>query len=74
MGRRHQPDQHPSLIFISTKSKDQLIDALYYAREHGIDAYEFHEPYQDWGLTAFACAPITAQQREAFSNFKLWRK
>lgn len=74
MGRRHQPDQHPSLVFISTKSQQHLLYALDLAREQGIEAYEFHEPYQNWGLTAFACAPITADRRHAFSHFKLWRK
>jgi hypothetical protein len=74
MGRRHQPDNHPSLVFLSTNSKQELESALDHAREHGINTYEFHEPYQNWGLTAFACEPIPASKREAFSNFQLWRK
>ena len=74
MGRRHQPDHHPSLIFISTKSEAELQQALAYARSQGLSTYEFHEPYQDWGLTAFACEPIPDHLRKAFSNYQLWRK
>jgi hypothetical protein len=66
--------EHPSLVFLATKDKEALSSALAYASELGIKTFEFHEPYCEWGLTAFACEPITHRQRKMFKHFNLWRK
>lgn len=68
------PDGHPSIIFLSTKSKDELQEALAYTNSTGLRTFEFHEPYKNWGLTAFATQPIPQDQRHLFSKFNLWRK
>lgn len=76
LGIKHgpSPDGHPSIIFLSTKNKEQLEAALEYARSQELKTFEFYEPYQDWGLTSFAIQPIPQEQRHLFSNYKLWRK
>ena len=76
MGIKHgpSPDGHPSIIFLGTKDKQELESALDQARSHGLKTFEFHEPYQNWGLTSFACEPIPEEKRHLFSNFQLWRK
>lgn len=73
-GQSSSPDDHPSFVFLSTKTKEQLQAALEYVRELGIGTFEFHEPYMNWGLTSFATKPITQDQRKLFAKFQLWRK
>lgn len=74
LGKNSSEVDHPSFVFLSTKTKDQLEAALEYVRAQGLKTYEFYEPYQDWGLTSFAIQPIPQEQRHLFSNFPLWRK
>lgn len=68
------PDGHPSLVFLETKSSAELHEALLTMASRGIQTFQFHEPYQDWGLTAFACEPIPEHNRRLFKDFQLWRK
>jgi len=65
---------HPSFVFLEVKNKEALERALFKAQSNGITACEFHEPYCDWGLTAFACEPITEEKRGIFANYSMWRK
>jgi hypothetical protein len=76
LGLKHGPslDGHPSLVYLDTSNKQELEAALDYVHSQGLKTYEFHEPYQDWGLTAFAVEPLEHHQRSIFSHFKLWRK
>ena len=64
-------DGHPSYIHLSIRDKvrlEQLRDVL---NEQGIATSEFHEPYQDWGLTAISCL-LTEDQRNHLSHLQLW--
>ncbi len=75
MGLKQSPDSgHPSIIILAVKDKAELQVALSHAREQGIKTFEFHEPYQDWGLTSFATESLPQAQRHHFSQFNLWRK
>lgn len=76
LGIKHgpSPDGHPSLVFLAARDRDELSLALSYARSHDLRTFEFHEPYGDWGLTAFAIEPIPHGKRSLFSHYKLWRK
>jgi hypothetical protein len=38
----------------------------------GIPTAEFHEPHQDWGLTAIACL-LTEDQRALLKGLPLWK-
>lgn len=68
------PDGHPSLIYLEARDQDHLLEAKATIAQAGLKLYEFHEPYQDWGLTAFACEPIPQDKRALFKGFNLWRK
>lgn len=68
------PDGHPSLIYLEARDQEQLLEAKAHAEAAGLRTFPFHEPYQDWGLTAFACEPIPQDKRALFKGFNLWRK
>lgn len=68
------PDGHPSLIYLEARDQEHLLEAKAHAEAAGLKTFPFHEPYQSWGLTAFACEPIPQEQRAVFKGFNLWRK
>jgi len=76
LGIKHGPslDGHPSFVFLATRSKAHLEQAHALARDQGLKTFPFYESYKDWGLTAFACEPITQDRRSLFSNFNLWKE
>lgn len=65
---------HPSFVFLECKSKEALESALFKAKSNGIVVCEFHEPYGNWGLTAFASEPVPEDKRNLFKGYSLWRK
>jgi hypothetical protein len=73
-GRKSQFDGHPSLIYFEARDQKHLLECQQYAESHGLRTFPFFEPYQDWGLTAFAIEPIPQDLRALFKQFKLWRK
>ena len=66
------PDHHPSLIHLSARDKDSLIELKSQLTSAGINTAEFHEPYKDWGLTAISCL-LHEEQKHMLSHLKLWR-
>ena len=66
------PDDHPSYIHLSTKNKESLAALKLELQNNNINTAEFHEPYQDWGLTAIACI-LTEDNRHLLKGLKLWR-
>ena len=68
-GRPH--DHHPSYIHLTIRDKNHLEQLRRALNDEGINAAEFHEPYQDWGLTAIACL-LTEEQRHYLKHLKLW--
>ena len=66
-------DQSSSLIVIACKNKHKLQKAYDELQESGIGFVQFHEPDWDYGFTAFASAPVTAEQRSIFRKFQLFR-
>lgn len=65
-------DHHPSYIKLTTKDKDSLATLKYKLHANGIPTSEFHEPYENWGLTAISCC-LTEDQRHLLKELKLWR-
>lgn len=65
-------DHHPSFIHLTTRDKTNLEQLREELNSSGIPTSEFHEPYQNWGLTAIACL-LTESQRSILSHLNLWR-
>lgn len=62
-------DDHPSFVFLEC---DNLGETMCKFSEY--KTYPFYEPYNDWGLTAFAVGPVKQSDRLLFKEFKLWRR
>lgn len=65
-------DFHPSYIHLTVRDQQQLIALRARLQDLGIGTAEFHEPYQEWGLTAIACI-LTEEQRPLLKGLQLWR-
>lgn len=65
-------DHHPSLIYLTIRDKHDLEVLKRSLHEQGIKTSEFHEPYQDWGLTAIACQ-LDDSNRSLLKHLRLWR-
>ena len=65
-------DHHPSIIHLTVKSQQELERLRGALNLNGIPTAEFHEPYQDWGLTAIACQ-LSEEDRHHLSHLQLWR-
>ena len=65
-------DHHPSYIHLTVRDQPRLELLRARLQEAGIQTAEFHEPYQDWGLTAIACC-LTEDQRGLLKGLPLWR-
>ena len=63
---------HPSYIHLTVRDQHQLMQLRARLQLAGIEIAEFHEPYQDWGLTAIACC-LTEDQRHLLRGLPLWR-
>lgn len=64
-------DQHPSYVHLTARDKPALEHLRSVLSHAGIPTSEFHEPYQDWGLTAIACL-LTEEQRHHLAHLRLW--
>lgn len=69
---RPADQSHPSYIHLTIPNKVQLEQLREELNSSGILTSEFHEPYQNWGLTAIACL-LTESQRKMMSHLKLWK-
>lgn len=65
-------DHHPSIIHLTVRDQRQLMQLRARLQDAGIELAEFHEPYQDWGLTAISCC-LLEEQRNLLRGFPLWR-
>jgi len=65
-------DHHPSYIHLTIRDKFRLEKLRHVLNDAGIETAEFHEPYQDWGLTAISCV-LTEDQRFLLKGLQLWR-
>lgn len=63
---------HPSYIHLTARDLSQLESFRTRLHAAGIQTAEFHEPYQDWGLTAIACL-LTEDDRQLLRGLPLWR-
>ena len=66
-----QLGRHPSIIFLTCRDKQALEHLRAQLNDSVIPTSEFHEPYQNWGLTAIACL-LTEVQRHHLSDLRLW--
>lgn len=62
-----------SVICISCKNKHKLQKAYDELQGLGVEFVQFHEPDWDYGFTAFASAPVTAEQRSIFRKYQLFK-
>lgn len=65
-------DEPSSLIVISVRNKEQLLKAYESLSMTEIEFVQFLEPDWDYGLTAFASAPVTFEQRQIFKKYQLF--
>jgi hypothetical protein len=65
-------DRHPSYIHLTIRDKHRLEQLRSSLHDLGIPTAEFHEPYQNWGLTAIACL-LTEDQRHYLKGLQLWK-
>lgn len=63
---------HPSYIHLSAESKEHLARLKGELHSLDIQTAEFHEPYEDWGLTAIACV-LDESNRHILKSLPLWR-
>ena len=66
------PDHHPSYIHLTVRDQQQLERLRARIQAAGQNTAEFHEPYQDWGLTAIACC-LDESHRYLTKGLPLWR-
>jgi len=69
--RIYDMETSPSYIHLTCRDQHQLEQLRSALSERGIVTSEFHEPYQDWGLTAIACL-LTEEDRHHLSHLRLW--
>ena len=65
-------DDHPSYIHLCIRDRQRLEQLRYALNGAGISTAEFHEPYQEWGLTAISCL-LTEESRHHLKGLQLWR-
>lgn len=65
-------DHHPSYIHLTLRDQVTLRELHDTLNQAGIPTAAFHEPYQDWGLTAIACL-LTEEQRSLLKGLPLWK-
>lgn len=65
-------DHHPSYIHVTVRDQHQLERLRARIQAAGQNTAEFHEPYQNWGLTAISCC-IPEEQRYLTKGLQLWR-
>lgn len=65
------PDKHPSYIHLTLSDKESLEKYISHLNRYGIQTAQFHEPYKNWGLTAFACL-LPESKRELLKHLPLW--
>ena len=65
-------ESHPSYIHLSIRDKQKLEQLRSALEAAGIPTAEFHEPYQDWGLTAISCL-LTEADRHHLRGLQLWK-
>lgn len=63
---------HPSYIHVTVRDQQQLEKLRARLQSAGVNTAEFHEPYQNWGLTAISCC-IPEEQRYLTKGLQLWR-
>ena len=66
-----------TLILLEAKSEEHLLSAHEHLKQVGINCALFYEPDDDLGYppgyTSLATVPITAEHRQHFKKFKLYR-
>ena len=65
-------DHHPSYIHLTIRDKAQLEKLRAALNLAGYSTAEFHEPYQNWGLTAISCL-LTEETRHVLKGLQLWK-
>lgn len=69
----YRPDHEcPNVVYIGVPDKRALEKVMRKLRDNQIPHVRFDEPDFDYGLTAVATIPISGEQREVLSNYRLW--
>ena len=67
----HSEHKHvSSLILLSAKDEDDLLDIAERIDRAGIEFYMFHEPDNDMGYSAICTRPVISQRERTF--FQKW--
>lgn len=65
--------EHPHFCICSVRDEKRLLHDLNKLKQLGIQIVEWREPDRNNELTAFACAPVSGDDRKHFRNFQLMR-
>ena len=73
-GNRFDQPEHPcSLVLLSVECEEQLMRAVEFVEQRGIEVYTFYEPDFPHGCTAACTEPVAGEERRCFRKFRLWR-
>lgn len=67
------PKHIPSLIMLDANDQCHLLEVAQYLCKNGIKFHMFFEPDNQMGYSSITTEPVTLEQRQIFSQFKLWR-
>lgn len=70
---KNSSSEPSSLIVLQFSDKEALQNAYDELKGSGINFVQFHEPSWNYGFTAFASAPVTAEERKTFRKYKLFK-
>ena len=70
--RIYDMQSSPSYIHLTVRDKAALEKLREKLNSNSHQTSEFHEPYQDWGLTAIACC-LSEDERHELRGLPLWR-
>lgn len=59
------------LVHLTCPSKEDLKELRNKLQSHEVEVYSFHEPYDDWELTAISCA-LDSTKRHLLASLPLW--
>lgn len=68
-----KPQKVSSLIMLSIKDEEKLLQTKDELDERGIQNYMFYEPDYNMGYTAICTEPIYLDDRRYFKKFQLWK-
>ena|ERR1043166_2358950 len=64
----------PNIVFVGVPDLQSLNKTLKKLKDNRIPHYPWHEPDFDLGFTAISTIPLTVEQKQVLSNYRLWKQ